>query len=92
MLVLSLGEMAEWLKALVLKVLAYPINPANTGVPPMFDIGFFLFRWCFDGRNIAKDLPSDLRKIGWQPLLGNQFMMAACIFQTETVYHTNYKH
>ena len=37
------GEMAEWLKALVLKVLAEPTNPANTGLPPMFDIGVLLF-------------------------------------------------
>jgi len=62
MLVLSHGEMAEWLKALVLKVLPEPTNPVNTGLPPMFDIGFFLFWRCFDGRNIAKKLPSDCRK------------------------------
>ena len=43
MLVLSLGEMAEWLKALVLKVLDEPTNPVNTGVALMFDIGFLLF-------------------------------------------------
>ena len=43
MLVLSLGEMAEWLKALVLKVLAYPTNPVNTGVPLMFDISVLFF-------------------------------------------------
>ena len=43
MLVFYLGEMAEWLKALVLKVLDEPANPANTGVPPMFDIGVLLF-------------------------------------------------
>jgi len=35
--------MAEWLKALVLKVLDEPINPVNTGVSPMFDIGVLLF-------------------------------------------------
>jgi len=35
--------MAEWLKALVLKVLDAPTNPANTGLPLMFDIGVLLF-------------------------------------------------
>jgi hypothetical protein len=31
--------MAEWLKALVLKVLDEPTNPTNTGLPSMFNIG-----------------------------------------------------
>jgi hypothetical protein len=39
--------MAEWLKALVLKVLDEPTNPANTGLPPMFDIGVLLFMRAF---------------------------------------------
>jgi len=43
MLVLSLGEMAEWLKALVLKVLDELTNPANTGVSPMLDIGVLFY-------------------------------------------------
>jgi hypothetical protein len=43
MLVLSLGEMAEWLKALVLKVLDEPEKPYKSRVSPMFDIGFFSF-------------------------------------------------
>jgi hypothetical protein len=34
----SSGEMAEWLKALVLEVLDELTNPVNTGVPLMFDI------------------------------------------------------
>jgi hypothetical protein len=59
MLVLSLGEMAEWLKALVLKVLAYPGKPYKSRVSLMFDIGV-LFLWGqFDGRNARKKLPSD---------------------------------
>ena len=35
--------MAEWLKALVLKVLDAFTNPANTGLPLMFDISVFAF-------------------------------------------------
>ena len=66
MLVFYLGEMAEWLKALVLKVLDEPTNPVNTGVPPMFDIGVLLFKGNSDGRNAEKKLPSGLRKTGWQ--------------------------
>jgi len=53
MLVFYLGEMAEWLKALVLKVLDEPTNPANTGVPPMFDIGFLFFGGEVDGKKAA---------------------------------------
>jgi hypothetical protein len=63
MLVLSLGEMAEWLKALVLKVVDEPTNPANTGVPLMFDISVLLLEGNFDGRKTAKKLPSGLRRI-----------------------------
>mgnify|MGYP000922303425 CR=1 FL=1 len=43
MLVFYLGEMAEWLKALVLKVVDEPAKPYNTRVPPMFDIGVLLY-------------------------------------------------
>jgi hypothetical protein len=39
MLVLSHGEMAEWLKALVLKVLSKPEKPYKARISPMFDIG-----------------------------------------------------
>jgi hypothetical protein len=39
--------MAEWLKALVLKVLAYPGKPYKSRASPMFDIGFFLFMQLF---------------------------------------------
>ena len=45
--------MAEWLKALVLKVVDEPTNPANTGVPPMFDIGVLLFGVSVDGKKAA---------------------------------------
>ncbi len=43
MLVFYPGEMAEWLKALVLKVVDEPTKPYNTRVSPMFDIGVFLY-------------------------------------------------
>ena len=68
--------MAEWLKALVLKVVDEPENPVNTGVPLMFDISVLLFGRCFDGRNPAKKLPSDLRKIGWQAFGSVAILMA----------------
>ena len=42
--------MAEWLKALVLKVVDEPRNPANTGLPLMFDISVLLFGGKSDGR------------------------------------------
>jgi hypothetical protein len=35
--------MAEWLKALVLKVVDEPTNPVNTGLPLMLDISFLHF-------------------------------------------------
>ena len=47
MLVFYLGEMAEWLKALVLKVVDERAKPYNTRVSPMFDIGVLLFGRCF---------------------------------------------
>jgi hypothetical protein len=43
----SSGEMAEWLKALVLKVVDEPTNPVNTGLLLMFDISVLLFRGQF---------------------------------------------
>jgi len=43
MLVLSHGEMAEWLKALVLKVLPDLTKPYKSRVSPMFDIGVLFF-------------------------------------------------
>jgi hypothetical protein len=39
----SSGEMAEWLKALVLKVVDEPTDPVNTGLPLMFDISVLFF-------------------------------------------------
>jgi len=54
MLVLSHGEMAEWLKALVLKVLPELRKPYKSRVSPMFDIGVLLFVTVFDGRNAEK--------------------------------------
>jgi hypothetical protein len=72
----SSGEMAEWLKALVLKVLDESTNPANTGVPPMVDIGFFLFWQCSDGKMDVKKLPSGLRNTGWQALSREIILMA----------------
>jgi hypothetical protein len=68
--------MAEWLKALVLKVLDEPTNPVNTGLPPMFDIGVLLFGDSFDGKKDAKKLPSDLRKIRWQGFRSGVILMA----------------
>ena len=58
--------MAEWLKALVLKVVDEPAKPYNTRVSPMFDIGVLLLEGNSDGRKDAKKLPSGLRKTGWQ--------------------------
>jgi hypothetical protein len=40
--IIASGEMAEWLKALVLKVVDERINPANKGLPPMFIIGVLI--------------------------------------------------
>ena len=76
MLVFYLGEMAEWLKALVLKVVDERAKPYNTRVSPMFDIGVLLFGRCFDGKKTAKKLPSDLRKIGWQGFRNMVLLMA----------------
>ena len=39
--------MAEWLKALALKVLPEPENPYKSKVLPMLDIGFFFFARTF---------------------------------------------
>ena len=68
--------MAEWLKALVLKVLDEPENPANTGVSLMFDISILLFGRCFDGRKDVKKLPSGLQKTGWQGFRSREIVMA----------------
>jgi hypothetical protein len=47
MLVLSHEEMAEWLKALVLKVLPEPGKPYKSKISPRFDIGVLLFGGLF---------------------------------------------
>ena len=74
-------EQAEWLKALVLKVLDEPTKPYNQGFRRCLTSAFCFMEGNSDGRRYQKSCHQISLKTEWQPLFGGQFVMATCIFQ-----------